>query len=93
MRWVRWILLATTVLVLGAAGIFVGGALLSLDWEREHTARMDVLPFVSQSHVDGLVRIDTGSFVFRARVAGLGNTGRWYLTAAGATVHLGSKRE
>jgi pimeloyl-ACP methyl ester carboxylesterase len=75
MRVLRWLLIVTAVLVAGAAAIFVGGALLSWDWDRVHTARTAALPLVSESAPDGLVRIDTGDLVFRARVAGLGGRG------------------
>ena len=75
MRVLRWLMIAIVVLAVGAAGVFVGGALLSWDWNREHTVSTAALPLVSELAEDGLVRIDTGDLVFRARVAGLGNTG------------------
>ncbi len=75
MRLVRWILGAISVLFLGAAAVFVAGALFLLDWDREHTARTDALPLLSESQGDGLVRIEAGGSVFRARVAGLRSAG------------------
>ncbi len=75
MRLVRWILGVIGCLFLGAAAVFVGGGLLMLDWDREHTARADALPLLSESRGDGLVRIEAGGSVFRARVAGLRNAG------------------
>ncbi len=75
MRLVRWILGVIGVLLLGVAAVFVGGGLLLLDWDREHTARTDALPLLAESAGDGLVRIEAGGSVFRARVAGLRNAG------------------
>jgi pimeloyl-ACP methyl ester carboxylesterase len=72
---IRWILLVISVLIVGAAGSCVGGSLFSLDWDREHTARTEALPLLSESHGDGLVRIEARGSVFRARVAGLHNQG------------------
>jgi pimeloyl-ACP methyl ester carboxylesterase len=75
MRWLRWIVAALAVVALAAAAILVGGSLLSLDWDRQHSARTDALPLLSGSHADGLVRIETRGGSFRARVAGLSNPG------------------
>ncbi len=75
MRSVRWILGVIGFLFLVAAAVFVGGALFLLDWDREHTARSDALPLLAESRGDGLVRIEAGGSVFRARVAGLRNPG------------------
>lgn len=68
--------MGVAILIAGGAAVFVAGALLSLDWDREHAARTAELPLVTTARADGLVRIPARSFVFRARVAGLDNTGR-----------------
>ncbi len=75
MRLIRWIVGIVGGLSLAVGAIFVGGALVMLDWDREHSARTEALPLVSESEDNGLVRIKAGGQVFRARVAGLGNTG------------------
>jgi pimeloyl-ACP methyl ester carboxylesterase len=70
----RMIVMLGILLVISAA-VLAGGSLLSLDWGREHTARSAALPLYSQASPDGLVRIQANGMSFRARVAGLSNTG------------------
>ena len=57
------------------AAVLVAGSLLSLDWDREHTARTAALPLSSGASTDGLVRIQANGMTFRARVAGLSGSG------------------
>jgi len=61
-RWLKRLLLAA-------------GSLLLLDGDRQHSARTAALPLVSSGQTDGLVRISFSGMDFRARVAGLGNSG------------------
>lgn len=75
MRVVLWILAAIGVLVSSAALVFASGPLFLLDWDRSHTARTNALPLISELDGDGLVRIQAAGSVFRARVAGLRNSG------------------
>lgn len=75
MRWAVRGLLAVVLLVIVALMVLVGGSLLSLDWDREHTAATMALPLASPGGPDGLVRIQSNGMTFRARVAGLGSEG------------------
>ena len=91
MRWLKRLLLAVGLLIVGAAAVLVGGSLLSLDWSREHSARTAALPLLSAGQPDdlaagqpddlaagqsdGLVRIQANGMTFRARVAGLEGDG------------------
>ena len=71
MRWLKRLVLALTLgLAIGVAG-FVAGGLLSLDWERQHTARTAEVSLLAPGISDGLVRIPANDMTFRARVAGL----------------------
>ena len=72
-RIARWLAIA----VFAVIAIVVAGSLLSLDWDREHSARTDGLPLLAEADAggDGLVRIPARGHFFRARVAGLGGTG------------------
>jgi len=69
------LLLILGILLCVAAAIPVVGSLLSLDWDREHTARTAALPLSSSASADGLVRIQANGMTFRARVAGLSGSG------------------
>ena len=75
MRWLKRLLLAVGLLLAAAAAVLVVGSLLSLDWERQHTARTADLPLLSPAQPDGLVRIEANGMTFRARVAGLAGGG------------------
>lgn len=75
MRFLKRLLLVTGVVLLVAFGIAAAGSLLSLDWDRQHSARTAALPLFSASSPDGLVRIPANGMTFRARVAGLSGTG------------------
>jgi pimeloyl-ACP methyl ester carboxylesterase len=75
MPWVVRGLLGVVFLVLAAVAVLVGGSLLSLDWERGHTAATLALPLASPSGPDGLARIEANGMTFRARVANLGGEG------------------
>lgn len=64
------------LLVAVAAFVVLGiGALWSLDWSRAHSNAAIELPTEAQVDGTGIVRIDVGEREFRARVAGLHNTG------------------
>ncbi len=56
MRLIRWIVGIVGGLSLAVGAIFVGGALVMLEWDREHSARTEALPLVSESGDNGLVR-------------------------------------
>jgi len=71
----RRLLLVVGFLLAGVAAVLVAGSLLSLDWERQHAARTAALPLLTPGQADGLVLIPANGMDFRARVAGLGNTG------------------
>lgn len=75
MRWLKRLLLVVGLLLVAGAVILVTGSLLSLDWDREHSARTAALPLLSVRQPDGLVRIQANGMTFRARVAGLANRG------------------
>ena len=79
MRWIQRLLLVALSLALLALGGLAGSALLSLDWDRAHTAQTAGLPLLRSgagaAAADGLVRIEANSMTFRARVAGMGNDG------------------
>jgi len=72
---IRWLAIALAIALAAAAALLVAGSLLSLDWERQHAARTAALPLLSGSAPDGLVRIEAAGMTFRARVAGLANSG------------------
>jgi pimeloyl-ACP methyl ester carboxylesterase len=75
MRWVKRICLALGIVLLLAVAVLVGSSLLSLDWERRHSARTAVLPLLQAHQTDGLVRIEANGMTFRSRVYGLSNPG------------------
>ena len=75
MRWLKRLLLAAGFLLVAAVAVLVAGSLLSLDWDRQHSARTAALPLLSSGRTDGLVRISVNGMDFRAHVAGLGNSG------------------
>jgi pimeloyl-ACP methyl ester carboxylesterase len=75
MRWVKRILLALGVSLVLAVAVLAGGSLLSLDWDRQHSARTEALPVFQKGDSDGLVRIEANGMTFRARVYGLSNRG------------------
>ena len=75
MRWLRRGLLALLLLPVVGLGLIVAIALSSLDWGRAHTARTESLPLLAADSPDGLVRVPANGMHFRARVAGMANTG------------------
>ena len=75
MSFSKRLLLVLGILLGAAAAVLVAGSLLSLDWDREHTARTAALPLHSRASADGLVRIQANGMTFRARVAGLSGSG------------------
>jgi pimeloyl-ACP methyl ester carboxylesterase len=75
MSFLKRLLLIFGILLGVAAAVLVAGSLLSLDWDREHTARTAALPLSSRASADGLVRIQANGMTFRARVAGLSGSG------------------
>lgn len=74
-RWLKRLGLVLVVVAVGAAGLLGGCSLASLDWGRAHTERTSELPLLHGPAADGMVRIAAGGFEFRARVAGLANSG------------------
>lgn len=75
MTWFKRLLLLVLALPLLGVGIMVGGSLLSLDWSRSHATATAALPELAPGQPDGLVRIPARGMEFRARVAGLGQSG------------------
>ncbi len=63
------------VIVVIAVAVLAGGSLLSLDWKHRYRAETAALPMLDAKTEHGLVRIAANGLVFRARVAGLHNTG------------------
>ena len=68
----------TLAIIFGLVGLIIAGVgastLLSFDWKRSHSATTAELPELNSGST-GLVRIAANGFEFRARVAGLDNTG------------------
>jgi pimeloyl-ACP methyl ester carboxylesterase len=75
MRWLKRLVLTLAILVAGVVGLFGASSLAALDWGRAHTQRTSELPLLTTETTKGLVRIEAGGFEFRARVAGLANSG------------------
>ena len=75
MRWLKRIFLALGVSLVLAVAVLAGGSFLSLDWDRQHSARTEALPVFQKGDSDGLVRIEANGMTFRARVYGLSNRG------------------
>ncbi len=73
--WFRRIALGLVALVIAAFLILWIGSKIGLDYDRAHSAATAKLPVVLTNSPDGLVRIPAGGMEFRARVAGLSNTG------------------
>ena len=68
----RTLLIIASILFLSIVGIVIS-SVYSLDKNYTHTKETKLLPALSDSTRDGLVRITTNKFEFRARVAGLNN--------------------
>ncbi|MCP5055467.1 MAG: alpha/beta hydrolase [bacterium] len=75
LRVLRWLLSGLLGLLVVGFAVLMIGARVGLDGERRHSAHTAALPVASPSSDDGLVRVRAGEFEFRARVAGLSNTG------------------
>ena len=75
MRLVKALIIVLIVIAIVLVAVLTGGSLLSLDWQHRHRAETVALPPLDSTTRDGLVRIAANGFEFRARVAGLDNTG------------------
>lgn len=78
MRWLKRIILLFVVLLVVAGALAASSVLLSLDWDRKHRVETRGLPLLARDAVTpraGLVQIEANGMTFRARVAGLENTG------------------
>ncbi len=76
LKFIRRLAILLAIVAAAAILLLVVGSLSSLDWSREHGHASIALPPLSESTTDGIVRIDVGGGrEFRARVAGLANTG------------------
>ena len=73
--WVKRISLTLFVIAILCISGFILSSVFSWDWDYRHTNQTASLPLLSENTPNGLVRIDTGEYEFRARVAGLDNLG------------------
>lgn len=71
MNWKLTVFLAVLLLLLVLAGFYVG----SLDWQRQHRARVATLPVYTAEARSGQYRLPVGPLAFRVRVAGMHQTG------------------
>ena len=67
----RFVLIVLVLLMLAA----LVSILLALDWSRQHTAATESLPAYPNRSPEGLTRISANGCTFRARTAGLDNSG------------------
>jgi len=74
-RLIRSLIIVLIVIVVILMAVLALGSWLSLDRQYRHTVETAALPLLDPTTLDGLVRIAANGFEFRARVAGLGNTG------------------
>jgi pimeloyl-ACP methyl ester carboxylesterase len=74
-RLVKALIIVLIVIAVVLVAVLAGGSWLSLDRHFRHSAQTASLPLLDANSHDGLVRIPANGFEFRARVAGLGNTG------------------
>jgi pimeloyl-ACP methyl ester carboxylesterase len=75
MRWLKWICVALGIALVLAVAVLAGGSLLSLDWDRQHSARTAALPVFQKGHSNGLVGIEANGMRFRSRLYGLSSPG------------------
>jgi pimeloyl-ACP methyl ester carboxylesterase len=74
-RLLRALIILLVVIAVILIGVLAGGSLLSLDWNHRHRAEVATLPLLDANTHQGIVRIAANGYEFRARVAGLDNTG------------------
>ena len=75
MRLIRALIILLIVVAVIMIAVLAGGSALSLDWNHKHRAETAALPMLDAETHNGLVRIAANGMEFRARVAGLDNTG------------------
>jgi len=75
LRLIRSLITVLLVVAVILIAVLAGGSLMSLDWNRAHANATAQLPLLDPATQNGLVRIPANGYEFRARVAGLGNTG------------------
>jgi pimeloyl-ACP methyl ester carboxylesterase len=75
LRLIRSLIIILLVVAVVLIAVLAGGSLMSLDWNRAHANETARLPLLDGTTQTGLVRIAANGFEFRARVAGLANTG------------------
>ncbi|NJN51204.1 MAG: alpha/beta fold hydrolase [Gammaproteobacteria bacterium] len=75
LRFIRFLAILLVGLALIAVTVLGVGTLVSLDWSRKYSHALLELPALADAPPAGIVRIDVGEMEFRARVAGLENTG------------------
>jgi len=74
-RLLRALIILLIVVAVILIAVLAGGSLLSLDWKHRHREATAALPLLDANTQHGLVRIAANGMEFRARVAGLGNSG------------------
>jgi pimeloyl-ACP methyl ester carboxylesterase len=74
-RLLRALIILLIVIAVILIAVLAGGSLLSLDWNQRHRAETAALPLLDANTHHGIVRVAANGFEFRARVAGLDNTG------------------
>ena len=75
MRLIRSLIIVLLVVAVILIAVLAGGSLMSLDWNRAHATATAQLPLLDATTQNGIVRIPANGYEFRARVAGLSNTG------------------
>ena len=75
MRLLRALIILLIAIAVILIAVLAGGSLFSLDWNHRHRAQTAVLPLLDANTHNGIVRIGANGLEFRARVAGLDNTG------------------
>jgi len=73
--WLKRLLVFFSILGFAGLAVVAASSLLALDWDRKHTAETEGLPLGVEGRSDGIVRIEANGMIFRARVAGMTNTG------------------
>jgi pimeloyl-ACP methyl ester carboxylesterase len=72
---IRSLVIVLLVIVILIVMVLAAGSLLSLDWQHRHRAATAGLPALDAETDAGIVRIAANGMEFRARVAGLHNSG------------------
>ena len=71
----NWFAIFLLVAIVGAPALVWFGARLSIDSGLHHTSATRSLPLITPTTTHGMVRIEARKMEFRARVAGMGNSG------------------